>query len=287
MPTEKRQRKREGREARLAELRAQEAKARLRRRLLAVAAVAGLIVVVALISSRGGGDDDSVSADGTTTSTTAATGEEGPPKGTPVPAGAKLDAWKCPEPDGSSDRVDRFPSSPPPTCIDPAKTLVAKVTTSEGVMEYTLDTRKTPVTANNFAVLARYHYYGGTVVTRIDQSIDIFQTGSPVTQTIGDPGPGYNLPDEGNDFTYSEGDVVMARSQAGSSGAQYFVVVGPRASSLDGQGNYVTFARITDGLDVAKKIFALFQPCAPGDAECLGGAPSKLVTIEKVEIEER
>ncbi|HEX2699262.1 MAG TPA: peptidylprolyl isomerase [Acidimicrobiales bacterium] len=289
MPSDKRLRKKQGREARLAELRAQEAKARLRKRIIAGAVVAALIVAVAFLSSRGG-DDDKVTAGASTTasstSTTAAAGE-GPPKGEPVPPGAKLDAWKCPEVDGSSPRTDQFPAEPPPQCIDKTKTVVAKVTTTEGVMEYTLDSQKAPIAANNFAVLSRYHYYDGTVITRIADTIDIFQTGSPRTQTIGDPGPGYTLPDEGSDFKYTEGDVVMARSSAGSSAAQYFVVVGPKASGLDRDGSYITFARVTSGMDVAKKIFALFQPCAAGDSECSGGAPSKIVTVQKVEIEER
>ena len=289
VPTEKRQRKKQGREARLAELRAQQAKARTRKRIITAVVVGVAIVGAALFFS--GDDDDSVSTTGTTTSTsvsstTAATGD-GPPRGTPVPAGAKLDKWACPKADGSSPRTDTFPAEGPPQCIDKAKTVVATVTTSEGVMEYTLDSQKAPIAANNFAVLSRYHFYDGTVITRIDESIDIFQTGSPKTQTIGDPGPGYDLPDEGSDFTYSEGDVVMARGPQGSSGAQYFVVVGPKAAGLNQDGSYITFAKITSGLDVAKKIFALFQPCSAGDQECLGGAPSKLVTIEKIEIEER
>lgn len=294
MPSDKRQRKKQGRETRLAEIKAAQAKARMRRRIITGVGVAALIALVALLTSRGG-DDDTVAA-GSTTSTTAAGGSttstteaaaEGPPRGEPVPAGAKLEEWACPAADGSSPRTDQFPSTGPPQCIDKAKTVVATVTTTEGVMEYTLDTTKAPIAANNFAVLSRYHYYDGTVITRIDESIDIFQTGSPRTQTIGDPGPGYGLPDEGSDFTYKEGDVVMARSQAGSSAGQYFVVTGPKASGLDRDGTYIVFAKITKGLDVAKKISALFQPCAAGDRECLGGAPSKLVTIQKVEIEER
>ncbi|MGI8684519.1 MAG: peptidylprolyl isomerase [Acidimicrobiales bacterium] len=290
MPSEKRQRKKQGREMRLAEIRAQEAKARLRRRIISGVVVAAVVALFAFLSTRGGDDENVAATDSTTSSSTTdttAAAAEGPPRGTPVPAGAKIDKWACPKADGSSPRTDQFPAQPPPQCIGKAKTVVAKVTTSEGVMEYTLDSKRAPIAANNFAVLSRYHYYDGTVITRIADSIDIFQTGSPRTQTITDPGPGYILPDEGTDFTYTEGDVVMARSQAGSSAAQYFVVVGPRASGLDSDGSYITFAKITSGMDVAKKIFALFQPCAVGDNECSGGAPSKLVTISKVEITER
>jgi hypothetical protein len=37
---------------------------------------------------------------------------------------------------------------------------------------------------------------------------------------------------------------------------------------------------------VLKKIAGLFQPCPEGAQGCLGGAPSRLVTINKVEIKE-
>lgn len=287
MPTDKRQRKKDGRQARLEQLRAQQARAQRRRRIIGAVGVAVVIALAAAMFGGGSDSDDDVTA-GDTTSTTAAADGDAPPKGKPVAAGAKLDEWACPKADGSSPRTDQFPDQPPPMCIDPAKTVVAKLTTSHGPIEITLDTKKTPQTANNYAVLARYHYYDGTVITRIDDSIDILQTGSPKTQTISDPGPGYNIKDEGTGFTYSEGDVVMARGQGADSGsAQYFFVTGPKAAALNSQGTYVTFGKVTAGLDVTKKIAALFKPCPEGDQACLGGAPGELVTIEKVEIEER
>ncbi len=290
MPTAKRQRKKANRQARQAELLARQRKARRRRQLFVILGVA---VVVALVAVTFGIDRDAdeervAGRDTTTTTTTTSAAGGGPPRGDPVAPGQKLDAWACPAPDGSSPRVDQFPPEPPPMCIDPAKALVAKLTTTHGPVEIALDTSRTPMTANNFAVLARYHYYDGTAITRIDPSIDILQTGSPKTQTIADPGPGYNIKDEGAGFSYTEGDVVMARGQAPDSGsAQYFFVVGPKAAALDSQGTYVTFGKVTSGLEVLKGIASLFQPCAPDDPSCLGGAPSELVTIEKVEIEER
>ena len=287
MPTDKRQRKKQGRQARLEELRAQQLRAQRKKRAVLAVIVAVAIVGLAAFFTTSGDDDEEVATEGTTTTTTTAAGE-GPPKGTPLPAGEKLEKWACPKADGSSPRTDQFPSEPPPMCIDPSKTVVAKLTTSHGAVEITLDTKKTPQTANNYAVLSRYHYYDGTVITRIDDSIDIIQTGSPKTQTISDPGPGYNIKDEGTGFTYAEGDVVMARSQGPDSGsAQYFFVYGPKAGALNTQGTYVTFGKVTAGLEVIKTIGGLFQPCPQGDQSCLGGAPGELVTIEKVEIEER
>lgn len=279
MPTEKRERKRQGRQVRQEYLQAQRRKAKLRRQAVVVVVVVALVLGATLLFSQGGDDE---SADSTTTTSAA-----GPPKGAPVPAGAKLDTWECPKPDGSSPRTDTFPGEPPPMCIDPAKTYVAKLDTSEGPVEITLDTQKTPNTANNYVVLSRYGYYNGTVITRIDESIDILQTGSPKTQTIADPGPGYNIKDEGTGFQYADGDVVMARSQGPDSGsAQYFLVVGPKAAQLNSQGNYVTFGKVTKGLDVLKAVAGLFEPCPPDDQACLGGAPSRLVTINKIEIVE-
>jgi cyclophilin family peptidyl-prolyl cis-trans isomerase len=288
VPTDKRQRKKDGRQARLDQLRAEAARAQRKRRIIGAVGVAIVVAMAAALFSGGSDSDDEVSTDGTTSTTELTPDGDAPPKGEPVAAGAKLDTWACPEADGTSPRTDQFPSEPPPLCIDTAKTVVAKLTTGEGPIEITLDTSKTPQTANNYAVLARYHYYDGTVITRIDDSIDILQTGSPKTQSISDPGPGYNIKDEGTGFTYSEGDVVMARGQAAdSASAQYFFVTGPKAAALNSQGTYVTFGKVTAGLDVTKKIAGLFQPCPEGDQSCLGGAPSKLVTIEKVEIEER
>ena len=246
------------------------------------AAVIAVILFVTL--SNKGSKKSNLSTPASTTATTAAAAG-GPPTAPPVPAGAKLAAWSCPKTDGSSARTDSFPNTPPPTCIDPTKTYTAKLTTSMGEVDITLDTKKTPNTANNFVVLSEYHYYDGTSIDRIDNSIDILQTGSPKTQDITDPGPGYNIKDEGTGFKYADGDVVMARGQAADSGSsQYFFVVGSKASSLDAQGTYVTFGHVTTGLDILHKIEGLFQACAPNDQSCLGGAPSTVVTISKITI---
>ena len=58
-------------------------------------------------------------------------------------------------------------------------------------------------------------------------------------------------------------------------------VAGPKASLLDSQGNYVTFGKVSEGLDVVKGILALNS--GSGD---LGGAPSRTVQIRSVTITE-
>jgi cyclophilin family peptidyl-prolyl cis-trans isomerase len=201
--------------------------------------------------------------------------------------GTKAVAPNCPKADGSSPRSLKFTGAPK-MCIDPAKTYTAHVSTTEGDYDIVLDTKKTPGTANNFVFLSRYHYYDNTTITRIDNSIEILQSGSPHTETISDPGPGYTIKDEGTGFQYSEGDVVMARSQGPDSGAaQYFLVYGPKAAALNGQGTYVTFGKVSgDGLAVFKKIGALYEACPPADQGCLGGRPNHKVTIKTIEIKE-
>src|SRR5207247_5504109 len=64
----------------------------------------------------------------------------------------------CPKVDGSSPKTLKF-STAPKRCIDPAKTYTATFDTTEGTVKVALDTKKTPGTVNNFAVLSRYHYY--------------------------------------------------------------------------------------------------------------------------------
>jgi cyclophilin family peptidyl-prolyl cis-trans isomerase len=243
----------------------------------------GVVILVGLfffLTRNNGKKKAKVTTSAATTTTVA-----GPPKAAPAPAGAKLSVWACPKPDGTSPRTDQFPNTPPPLCIDPSKTYTAHLATTEGEVDFLLDTKKTPNTANNYIVLALYHYYDNTSIDRIDTSIDILQTGSPKTQDITDPGPGYTIKDEGTGFTYVDGDVVMARgSAANSAAAQYFFVVGPKASQLNAQGTYVTFGHVTAGLDVLHKIETLYQACNPNDQTCLGGAPSRVVTIKTVTI---
>jgi cyclophilin family peptidyl-prolyl cis-trans isomerase len=200
--------------------------------------------------------------------------------------------------DGSSPRTTHFAQAPP-ACIDPGKKWTATFDTTEGKIVVDLDTTRTAGTANNFVVLALYHYYDQTSFDRIDTSIDIIQGGSPDTQSISDPGPGYTINDEGGTFSqgsggnltgpftsYNPGDLVMARgSAAHSAAAQYFFVAGPKANELaNGGGPYVTFGHVSQGLDVLQKVEGLYEPCGASQSTCLGGAPSRVVLVNSVTI---
>lgn len=189
------------------------------------------------------------------------------------------DLTPCPAVAGESDRVDSF-SAPMSNCIDPSKSYTATFDTTEGEIVVELDTSNTPGTVNNFVSLARYRYYDTTTIFRTDPSIDIIQGGGfSASDRIG-----YNIADEGSGFSYFEGDLVMARSEGpNSGGAQFFFVTGPNASLLNSQGTYVTFGKISEGLNVVKAIQGLHAPTDDG----LGGKPSRTVTVNSVTITEK
>jgi cyclophilin family peptidyl-prolyl cis-trans isomerase len=153
------------------------------------------------------------------------------------------------------------------------------------MIEVALDAKGAPGTVNNFVVLSRYHYYDGSAIHRTDQSIEILQGGSPNTQSASDPGPGYTIEDEKcPPCTYTEGDLVMARTNdPDSAGAQFFFGAGPKVGNLDAQGTYVTFGQVEKGLDVVKAILALHEE---DPTSGLGGHPSRPVIVKTVTIRE-
>ncbi len=293
MSTPKRERQRENRRQRIAadEAAAKRYATNRRIKLIGIAAVvvaAGLVVLAWL---RRDDSSDAVTSPEPVASDINAdlSGDEPAPE--PVDGET---AAECPAADGSSPRVIDF-DGPQPMCIDPEARYVAVFDTSEGEMRFELTASETPLTVNNFVTLARWGYYDGTVLFRTDPSIDIIQGGSPHTNTAGDPGPGYTIPDEPafdedpetgrltGPYRYQPGQLVMARSGGrDAAGAQFFLTTGPNASLLDSQGTYVVFGQTDDpGLEVAQSIIGLHV-----DTGTMGGAPSRDVTVRSVTIEE-
>ena len=282
MPSEKRERQRTMRYAgRDDALRtAQRTSSRRRTRNIVAAAVLVLAGLFVFSVVTDGDDDETATSDTSVTSSTTA----------PVTYGTT----PCPPDDGSAERTLDFEDSFE-QCIEEGQTYTATFDTTEGAVVVELDTDRTPVTANSFVALSRYHYYDDTKLFRTDPSIGIIQGGSPHTQDNSDPGPGYNLQDEGGDFTFDEttgqgtgpftyepGQLVMARSAGpDSSGGQFFFTVNADAAALDAQGTYIVFGTVTKGLDVLEKILALHKA---DPTSGLGGAPERDVTINEVTI---
>ncbi|MFM1789823.1 MAG: hypothetical protein RLZZ526_150 [Actinomycetota bacterium] len=275
MGTDKRNRQKQNRAA------AREARARQQRRdtvknrTLKWGGLVAVIVIALFAVSRLDSSDSSGSTD--TTAAVSSSSDDATTL-TTLPGEAITGDTPCPKTDGSEKRVTSFEKAPS-MCIDAAKSYTATFDTSEGVVEVALDTERTPNTVNNFVVLSRYKYYDGSYIFRTDPSIDIIQGGGATNSDD----PGYSIKDEGTGFVYEEGDLVMARTGApDSAGGQFFFVTGENAALLNSQGTYVTFGRISKGLDVVKKIIGLNS--GSGD---LGGAPSRPVEITTVSITEK
>jgi len=275
MPSDKRQRQDEGRLLRLEAERTAVSRSQRSRQFRTVGLMVGAVLLVALAVSLLSEDDEAdVAADGTTT-----TLAEGSAVSIPIPpAGASVTGdTPCPAADGTEERTTTFEKAPP-MCIDEAKTYTALLMTSEGNITIELDAVNAPLTANNFVVLARYHYFDGVAFHRIVPGF-VNQAGDAVGPNPGEGGPGYSIPDElpaDPSTAYAPGAVAMANAGPDSGGSQFFLVIGDENGALSGAGSYSLFGKITAGQDVSAGI----------NAFAVGEAPTRLVTIDSVQITE-
>jgi cyclophilin family peptidyl-prolyl cis-trans isomerase len=285
MGTTKRERQKTLRQARLEAAHAAQRRQHIRRRVFVGLGVVAVIALVAVgvntlfLSDDDSGGDSEEASD--STSTTAA--GDLPAQPTPPGPGASITgATPCPPEDGSAERTTTFEQAPP-TCLVEGADYTATFVTNRGDITVDLTEGLTPGAVNNFVTLANYGYYDDTAIFRTDPSIGIIQGGSPTTNTPGDPGPGYTIPDEGNTFTYAPGQLVMARSaDENSTGAQYFFVVNDAASALDAQGNYIVIGQADEAsLAVLQQILDLHITDPTSD---LGGGPIEEVIVEDVVI---
>lgn len=226
MPTDKRERKREGKRARqLAELEAQRRAMRRRRILRLVVPAVFLFGALILISTRGGNDDEPAADN---------------------PSATKAAAGDCPAP-----KKQIFPA-PPEMKIDAAKKYSAAVKTPKGSFTIELEPARAPKTVNNFVFLARQKFYDGVGFHRIIPGF-VVQGGDP--EGTGSGGPGYKFEDElPKAGEYRLGSLAMANSGPNTNGSQFFIITGPQGEQLP--PNYSLFGRVTEGMDVVKAIEA-------------------------------
>jgi cyclophilin family peptidyl-prolyl cis-trans isomerase len=248
MPTDKRERKKAGRQARQQAIAAERRRQSRRRTFIVTVVVVALVALVAGLTGAFNSKDSSKSAS----------------------------SVSCPKANGSSPRTDTFPKAPP-NCIDTSKTYAAAMKTSQGDFTITLDPKQAPTTVNNFVFLARYHFFDGVTFHRIVPDF-VIQGGDPKGDGTG--GPGYTIPDElPKQGQYKLGSVVMANTgQPNSGGSQFFVITGQQGVQLPPQ--YSLFGQVTAGMDTVQKIAALGVAGAPN------GAPKEKVTIDSVTIQE-
>jgi peptidyl-prolyl cis-trans isomerase B (cyclophilin B) len=220
-----------------------------------------LLACLVLAVAGCGGDDAGPAASATATATPEDTGGE---QGTGcVPA--------------ERARVKRVHLAKPKQELDPSRTYVAKVTTSCGEFEITLDAGRAPRTGGSFRYLADKRFYDGLGFHRIVPGF-VIQGGDPSGDGSG--GPGYKVvepPPRG--LRYTTGIVAMAKTAAeppGTSGSQFFVVTGRDAAQLPPE--YALVGKVTAGMNVVDLIGAV-----PVTADA---RPAEPVVITKVRVSE-
>ena len=124
-----------------------------------------------------------------------------------------------------------------------------------GVMKAELYPEVAPNTVKNFIDLINRGFYDSIIFHRVIPGFMI-QGGCPEGTGIG--GPGYSIKGEfsrngfKNDLKHSRGVLSMARTMIpDSAGSQFFIMVAD-SPHLDGQ--YASFGKVVEGMEVADKI---------------------------------
>ena len=221
----------------------------------------GLALCCALLLVACGGDENEAPA-----------GKAAPVATEEAPSAAKAGCQKVAEPaPGTAEKLAK-----PKLELDRGKTYVAKVATSCGEFEITLDSKRAPVTGGSFVTLARKGFYDGLMFHRIVAGF-VIQSGDP--EGSGTGGPGYSVVEAPpRDLGYVQGVVAMVKSgeeAAGTSGSQFFVVTG---EDVGLPPDYALLGKVTKGQDVVDRIGVV--EVGPDEK------PTEPVVIEKIEIVE-
>lgn len=176
-------------------------------------------------------------------------------------------------------------SEKPKMEIDASKSYSATFKTNKGDFTVELYAKDRPETVNNFVFLSKQHFYDGVTFHRIMQTFMI-QGGDPTGTGAG--GPGYTIPDELDDkyTTYDEGVLAMAKTAApNSGGSQFFICTGADAAMLNQSPVYTIFGKVTDGMDIVKKIAE--TPVTLDDSGREQSKPTEKVVINSIDISEK
>jgi cyclophilin family peptidyl-prolyl cis-trans isomerase len=141
--------------------------------------------------------------------------------------------------------------------LDPAKRYTARLQTSCGEIDISLDVRRAPKTAASFVYLARKRFFDGLTFHRVSRAPDgtpfVIQGGDPLG--TGEGGPGYQVVERPPaSLRYTHGVVAMAKTQTdppGASGSQFFIVSGADAGLPP---DYALLGQVSAGDAVVAKI---------------------------------
>jgi peptidylprolyl isomerase len=276
MATDKRDRQKAARRARLEAEAARERKRRSVRRVATtvVLFVVGAALLFTLTGGDGGDDESLVETDDTTTTTSV-------PEYDPVAAHLDPETGEfafgegeCAPEDGAEEQSQEFDDSPA-LCITPDEAdYRATIETSTGTFVADLYDDRAPGTVNSFVNLARWKYFDGIIFHRVIPNF-VLQGGDPTGTGL--TGPGYELADELPETVdaYVPGSLAMANAGPNTGGSQFFVYLGP--NPLPGP-LYSLFGQVTEAtLDVPLEIATV----ATGE----GDKPVEDIVILSVTIE--
>ncbi len=164
----------------------------------------------------------------------------------------------------------------PGQVLDPGEHATATVDTSCGSFVITLDTKRSPQTANSFAFLAEHGFYDDTAFYRIAPGF-LIEGGDPKGDGTGNPGYSVREPPPQR-TTYRTGLVAMGKTAIeppGTSGSQFFIVTAPADAGLP--PDYAVLGKVTEGEHVVETIGELGDPATE--------EPLQPVTIDSVVID--
>jgi cyclophilin family peptidyl-prolyl cis-trans isomerase len=262
VPTEKRQRQKAGRQARLAaEQKVRKRRVALRRVIVATVIIAAVVGISFALTRPSGKAASSSSSTTTTTHSSTTTTTQ------PVPAGgsgnkspsAITTSADCPASFSATLNKPSYSAAPAMT-IDAAKTYTATVTTDVGAFTIKLDPATAPIATNSFVFLAQHQFFDCIIFHRVIPGF-VDQTGDPTGTGTG--GPGYQFTEHGPAKAspqYPIGSVAMANSNSPATadpttnGSQFFIVTGSSGETLP--PDYTLFGQVTSGMSVVQRINA-------------------------------
>ena len=144
--------------------------------------------------------------------------------------------------------------------------------TGAGDITIELDSKNTPITANNFITLAQKGFYDNTIFHRVISGFMI-QGGDPKGDGTG--GPGYQFNDEPITGSYTRGTLAMANAGPNTNGSQFFIM----HADYSLPKNYVIFGRVVEGLEVVDKIAQAPVTVSRGGEESQPLTPVKITSV--------
>jgi cyclophilin family peptidyl-prolyl cis-trans isomerase len=149
-------------------------------------------------------------------------------------------AWDVPAGERAAGARATIDAPPAPATLP----LAAVLTTSKGPITIVFERELAPIAVRTFVSLAHQGMYRGTPFHRVIADF-VAQGGDP--RGDGSGGPGFTIPCENSDASFTRGTVGIATAGKDTGGSQFFLVHSAQPH-LDGR--YTLFAHVSEGLAV-------------------------------------